>query len=80
MSKICGEHGGCYDENDDFLCYCDGKSMNLECTPPINEFPMVMKIQVDSPVDENFSSLSGIYAMGKGKNILKYLLPKFFQK
>ena len=44
--------------------------MNLECTPPINEFPMVMKIQVDSPVDENFSSLSGIYAMGKGKNIL----------
>ena len=47
--------------------------MNLECTPPINEFPMVLKIQVDSTVDENFSSLSGIYAMGKGKNILKQL-------
>ena len=54
--------------------------MNLKCTPPINEFPMVLKIQVGSTVDENFSSLSGIYAMGKGKNILKHLLPKFFQK
>ena len=30
LSKICGENGGCYDDNDDFYCHCDPKEMNLE--------------------------------------------------